>query len=180
MALEQNPVMTLYPFDISFNLGEVRFSLDNDRGSLYGPINLIDELVMQHLAELGHPETTNPLHLLPSEADKLRNSITSDKKWQDAATEILRTNSSNPDEIDLSEMLGKITRPWFNEALVYYGGAQRQREILKINSSARHSYFTHFTDQLVPTGQNQVPLSVVGIPVLDDMVIMGYRGGHNY
>ncbi len=181
MALEKNPVMTLYPFTEPYELSQIRFRLDNpETKNLSHEVQKIDSIIKKELEALGYDYSKNPLHLLPSEVVRLRKNIKQNKDWQESASDILRKNSENPAQVDIEIMLEKITRPWFNEILVYYGRATPELGSLCIDSSARHSYFTHFTDQLIPTGQNQVPLSVAGIPRLDDMIIMGYRGGHNY
>lgn len=182
MASEITQSFILTPFPQAVSLDNVVFDIDNQptAARLQGPMKQVDEVVADKLTSLGHHEATNPLHLPPSEVRALREHITQDRRWRDATTAIIMENAGNRQEIDQDAMLAAITRPWFNEQLVFYGGYELLPQALRIPSSVRHSYFTHFTDQLIPTGQHHIPLSVAGVVHLDNLLVLGWRGGHNY
>ncbi|MBI4149099.1 hypothetical protein HY491_01500 [Candidatus Woesearchaeota archaeon] len=182
MGLELNQQFILTPFPQKVSLDTIVFDIDNQQtaAQLEEPMNQINRVVADKLAGLGHPPATNPLHLPPSDVRTLREHITQNQHWRGAATAIIMNNASNSLEIDIDAMLAAITRPWFNEQLVSYGGYALNSQALHITSSVRHSYFTHFTDQLIPTGQHHSPLSVAGVVHLENLLVLGWRGGHNF
>jgi hypothetical protein len=176
-----NPVFTLMPFSRPYELHKVKFLEKNplDEQALQAPIKAIDGIVERHIRQMGFPEDTLPLHLSPEDAGTLREKIKADPKWIEAADHILK-GAELKHEIDLPGMRQKITRPWFNESLQYFEYARDFGQVLGVVTSGRHSYFAHFTDQRIPTGQSDIPLSVAGVIRLEGLIHLGLRAGHNY
>lgn len=149
--------------------------------------NGFKEIIEQKREELSLLEI-RPIDLKPEQAESLRNSIKSDKRWIEKFNGILSYLAPEYGNVDLRNLLKAVPFPWWNSPLLFckedrYDASSGS---LGLDAELSHSYITQLRRYLMNYCSVQLeeacskPISIINLLITNDnSIVLGLRDGHN-